>query len=506
MTYDPGQPGAWHLGSASRLPPVNIDAERALLGAMLANPKVIDRLPDHLAAEHFAYPEHACVFAAIRRRHDGGGVADVVSLRAELEHAPALTAVGGGAYLATLLTCTVGITNAGEYARVVFDCWQRRELIEACEVACNAAFGTDGDTPVTEAMERLDGELLSIAGGVNGSEPVSAARAAEKAMEAMLSARDRKGALAGLSYGYAGLDRMTGGLRPKQLVTIGARPSMGKTALALGIAIGAARSLQAVHGEGGPPRVLFISAEMGAGDIMARAIAAEAGLPLDTMTRAARREEDGQLHQLTDREVAQLADASVRLGRLPLTFEEGVNTVAGIRAVARRMKRRGALDLVVIDYLGLLRASLNAQRQNKVQEITELTWGLKTMARDLDVPVVLLSQLSREVERREDKTPMLSDLRDSGSIEQDSDIVMFLYRAHYYLMRNPPPPRGEKEAGEKYEARLLAHAQAVRESEGRGTIIIAKQRQGRIGPVRMRFSDHLAWFYDDSERPPGGGD
>jgi replicative DNA helicase len=212
----------------------------------------------------------------------------------------------------------------------------------------------------------------------------------------------------------------------------------------------------------------------------------------------------GRFRQLTDDEVRQLGDAGLRLGQLPLLFEGQVNTVAGIRARARRMKRRGGLDLVVVDYLGLLRGSREAQRQGKVQEISELTLQLKALAVDLDVPVVLLSQLSREVEKREDKTPALSDLRDSGSIEQDSDLVMFLFRAHYYLMRNPPPPQSERETGEKYEARLLAHARAVAESEGRGTVIIAKQRQGRIGPVRMRWADELTWFYDDSERPPGG--
>lgn len=486
------------LGSL-RTPPVNLEAEQALLGALLANNKALDRVGESLQPGHFAHPAHARIFEAIRRRVDAGQVADIVTLRAEFENAGTLGEVGGVAYLGQLLTAVVGIINAAEYARVIEDCWRRRQLIDACEVAAGRAYGVEPDSTTAEAVEALEADLLRIAENVAARPMQTADVAAEAAIQAMLAALAREGGLTGVTTGYAGLDRMTGGLRPGDFWVIGARPSMGKTALALGIAARAAAA---------KANVLFVSAEMAAPAVMARLIAAQAGLPLTAMTRGeieAPRPEgapEGEplaRRKLTDREADRLAEAALLVGKLPLVFDDACNTVPGIRARARRMKRRGGLDLIVVDYLGRLRGSDLARRQNRVNEISELTSDLKAMAMELGVPVLLLSQLSREVEKRDDKTPNLSDLRDSGSIEQDADVVGFLYREHYYLTRNAPVRR-PKEKGEEFDARLDEWRHAVERSKGKGLLILAKQRQGAIGPVRLRFRDHLTWFSDDSER------
>lgn len=476
-----------------RLPPASLEAEQALLGALLANNKALDRVPG-LEARHFADGVHGHIFTAIKRQIDAGRLADAVTMRQVLQHDMALDDVGGAAYLAQLLGSMVGIVNAGEYGRAIRDAWLRREIINHCQVAMERAFGADAqDLQAGEILGALDADIAELArDGATGDAPRESAAVADQVMQGFQRAVERRGGLAGVTSGYAGIDRMTGGFMPGQLILVGARPAMGKTALSAGIATRAAAA---------GARVLYISAEMLAQDVLARATAAVAGLPVTAALRAGFEDEMGRWQAIEGNspDAHALAAAARRLKALPLLWDDAArHTAASIRQKARAMRRRGGLDLIVVDYLGRLQPSQRAAGfRNRVIEVGEMARDLKMLALELQVPVVLLSQLSRSLESRDDKRPVLSDLRDSGEIEQEADIVGFLYREHYYLVGAKPVKRGN-ESGEKFDDRLNEWATALSASAGRGEFIIAKQRQGPTGPVRLRFQDTRAWFFDDN--------
>ena len=483
------------FGQSMRLPPANLEAEQALLGALLANNKAYERVAEFLLPEHFADAIHALIYTAIRRRIEAGQLADVVTLRAEFESNGSIEEVGGARYLVDLLSSMVGIINAGEYGRVIADNWLRRQIIDVGTQAVNRAFGAEPDLTAADVLERADSDLLALSrdrstGGVRDGNQVVASL-----MQDVAAAVRRRGALPGVTWGFGGLDRMTGGLRAGQFALLGARPSMGKTSLALAVAQSAAR---AGH------RVLFVSAEMRAEAVAARALAAAAGVPMSVVTRGGI-DRGGVWHPLRDDavEIEMLRDAGEEMGRLPIAWDDSAFTIPTIRARARRMQREpGGLGLIVVDYLGRIRPSADAQRQGSVAAVTELSSGFKDLAMQLGVPVLLLSQLNRQVEAREDKTPVMSDLRDSGALEQDADLILFLYRAHYYLTRNEPRRRAN-ERGADYLQRVNEWNEAVDRERGKGTIIVAKQRQGPIGPVRVRFDDDTAQFSDEPAQMGG---
>ncbi|MGX9966084.1 replicative DNA helicase [Roseomonas sp. F4] len=489
-------------GLAAREPPVNLAAEQSLLGALLSNPKVYDKVAEMLRPEHFADAVHARLYAAIQRRCEAGQIADAVTLRAEFENDELLKDAGGARYLGDLLVATVGIINAPDYARVIRDLWLRREIVDVCGAAIDRAYGSvDGELTAAQVLEAADEGLMRLTSSDSAETARDGHVVADSLMRQVDAVVERRGALAGVTTGFRGLDRMTGGLRPGQLVLLGARPSMGKTSLALRITIASATAGN---------RVLFISAEMLAEEVMARAVSAQARLPLSVLTSGGLIDpESGQWRSLERGapELDAVAIASVQIGRLPIVWDDGVFTVPGIRARARRMQRQpGGLSLIVVDYLSCLEASGAAQKQANaaLASVSEISKGLKRLAKQLRVPVLLLSQLNRKVEDRLDKTPNLADLRDSGALEQDADLVLFLIRQHYYLTRAEPRRRDNEKAADFEDRCRMWEADVARE-RGRGTIIVAKQRQGPIGPVRVRFNDATAEFTD--ERPDeGGGD
>lgn len=482
---------------AQRLPPASLEAEQALLGALLANNKAYDRVAEFLRPHHFADAAHGLVYAAIARRCDAGQLADAITLRQEMDASGELEAVGGGQYVAQLLASMVGIVNAGEYGKTILDCWTRRQIIEAAEQAALAAYGAEGELDGMAIANRLDGALLELTAG-SSQRLKTMEEVARASYAGVVAAAARGGGISGITWGYSRLDAMTGGMHPGQLIVIGARPSMGKTALAAGIAT---RAAAAGH------RGLFVSAEMLAKGVVDRVLAAVSGLPLGAVTRGAIEGQDGVFRSFAagGREMNTLALTTRRLSQMPLLWDDAPSIpLPAIRARARAMKRKGGLDFVVVDYLGMLAASPGAKRQNRVYEVMELTAGLKSLAKELEVPVVLLSQLSRGVEGREEKTPNLSDLRDSGTIEQDADVVGFIHREHYYLKRNKPTRKGN-EGAEAFDARTSQWHDDLDRAEGRATLILAKQRQGPVGPVRLRFQDDLTWFFNEhaeGEREP----
>lgn len=489
------------FGQSLRQPPQNQAAEQSVLGALLANNRAYDRVQEFLRPEHFADPVNARIYEALARRIDAGQLADIVTLRQEMEASGEIAELGGAAYLARLLSATVGIINAGEYGQVIKDAWLRRELIALGEDAVNAGFGGDAEGGAAALIEATEARLYALgeaAGDAGGAaDLIGADAAAEVAMGDFWRVLESETGLVGVTTGYHDLDRMTGGLQPGQLWVIGARPSMGKTAFGAGMA---ARCAAAGH------RVLFVTAEMLAPEISKRVQAAVAGLPLQVMTRGRIIDPDSNNMRKPDAdEIHRLMEAKRLVSGLQPRLEwlqRAGPTVPMIRSVARRLKRRGGLSLVLLDYLGLMRASANAQRQNRVAEVTEITGGLKGLAVELEVPVVALSQLSRETEKRDDPTPRMSDLRDSGSIEQDADVIGFLHREHYYLSRHAPVQR-EKEKADDFVARQEAWVERVDATKGWADLILAKQRQGPTGRVRMRFSDRQAWFFDE-HRQDGG--
>jgi replicative DNA helicase len=486
--------------SALRVPPASLEAEQALLGALLANNLAFDRVSDLLKPDHFADGAHGRLYALIAREIEAGRRCSAVTLGALVDQDPglvdALAAHGGvRGYLAGLVAAHVGIINVADYGRVVRDCWVRRQAIEIGEALVNAAHGGDDavapDAPAV--LEAAEAALFALGEhGAGARRVVSIAEAAAAAIDAAEDAGRRGDGLVGVTTGYAALDRMTAGWRPGQFIVMAGRPSMGKTALGLGCAARAAAAGK---------RVLFISIEMPAAELAGRLVAAMAGLDAQVMVRGQMPRENGTgFRAVTGGEAQTIADAQARLASLPLIIDDAPTaTVAAIRTAARRAMRKGGLDLVVVDYLGKVSASDQARRMhNRVHEVSEIARDLKATAKALRVPVLCLAQLNRGVEGRDDKRPGLSDLRDSGEIEQEADVVLFLHREHYYLTRHPPK-RNAKEGDDAFAAREEQWHRAVLSEQGRAEVIVAKQRGGRVGGTRLRFADSLTWFTDESE-------
>ncbi|GAN77069.1 replicative DNA helicase DnaB [Acidisphaera rubrifaciens HS-AP3] len=480
------------LGLSQRQPPANLQAEQALLGALLANNRAYERVSEFLQPEHFADPVHGRIFRAIGRRIEAGHLADAVTLRAEFEHSGALDEVGGTAYLAQLLSAMVGIINAGEYGRAIHDTWLRRQLIDIGETVVNHAFGANPELDGAQQIETAEQSLFDLAH--NGGEQrgfVTFERALADAIEGAERAFKRAGHVAGLSTGLRDIDAKMGGMHPSDLMILAGRPGMGKTALATKIAFGAARAIQAEAASGAEdvrPRgaVAVFSLEMSAEQLATRLLAEESRVSGD----AIRRGEIGQ------RDFDRFVQVSRELAGLPIHIDDTpALTLSAMRTRCRRLKRTQGLSLIVVDYLQLMRPAAGTRPENRVLEISQITQGLKAIAKELAVPVLALSQLSRAVESREDKRPMLSDLRESGTIEQDADVVMFVYRDDYYLnMRQPKLMTFDDET--KFQA---AHAkwQADMESvHNKAELIIAKQRHGPTGKIDLFFEAEFTRFTD----------
>ncbi len=475
-----------------RLPPSNLAAEQALLGALLANNKAFEKVADFLAAEHFADPVHGRIFSTIARRIEAGQLADVVTLKAELEHADALAEVGGTAYLAQLLAAMVGIINAAEYGRAVHDAWVRRQLIDIGETLVNDAFGgEDGALDGRGQIEQAESALFKLAerGGAEGG-PITFERALASAIELAEHAFHRVGGVSGLTTGLRDLDAKTGGMHPSDLLILAGRPGMGKTALATKIAFGAARSLlDAARADGNAvPKgaVIIFSLEMSADQLATRLLAEEARVSGERIRRG----------EIGNREFDRFVQVSRDLQALPLLIDDTpAITMSALRTRCRRLKRTQGLSLVVVDYLQLMRPALGTRPENRVLEISMITQGLKAIAKELAVPVLALSQLSRSVESREDKRPLLSDLRESGSIEQDADAVMFVYRDEYYLQQRAPKQMAFDNE-EKFQSALEKWQRDMEEVHNKAELLLEKQRHGPTGRIPLFFEAEFTRFAD----------
>jgi replicative DNA helicase len=480
------------LGLSQRLPPSNVQAEQALLGALLANNKAYERVSEFLAPEHFADPIHGRIYQAISRRVEAGQLADAVTLKTEFEHSGVLEEVGGTAYLAQLLTAMVGIINAGEYGRAVHDAWLRRQLIDIGETVVNNAFGADPELDGPKQIEAAEQSLFDLSndGGTSGGF-VTFERALTDAIIGAERSFRRSGHVSGLSTGLRDLDSKMGGLHPSDLLILAGRPGMGKTALATKIAFGAAKALVGEARVADPnalpkAHVAIFSLEMSAEQLATRLLSEEAQISSDRIRR-------GDIGQ---RDFDKFVQVSREIANLPIDIDDTpAITLSALRTRCRRLKRTRGLALIVVDYLQLMRPSAGTRPENRVLEISQITQGLKAIAKELAVPVLALSQLSRQVENREDKRPQLSDLRESGTIEQDADAVMFVYRDEYYLAQRTPKQMGF-ESEDKFQASLEKWQQDMEAVHNKAELIIAKQRHGPTGTIPLFFEAEFTRFGD----------
>ncbi|MGH6717693.1 MAG: replicative DNA helicase [Alphaproteobacteria bacterium] len=473
--------------------PHNLEAEQALLGALLVDNGAIDRVSGYLTAEHFHQPVHGRIYSAIVNLVERGQLADPITLKAYFERDGALADIGGAEYLMRLAASAVSIINVDDYGHQIHDVALRRSLIRIGEGIVTTAYDYEVDDPATRQIESAEQRLFDLAehGQIEGGF-VPLNRSLAGAIEIAERAYRRESRVTGVATGLIDLDNLLGGLHPSDLVVLAARPGMGKTALATNIAFNAARAYRAESGPDGRPATIegavvgFFSLEMSAEQLASRMLAEESGVPSDSLRKGSLKAEQWE----------RLVEASQRLNRLPFFIDDTpALSVAALRTRARRLKRVHNLGLVVVDYLQLARPSNARGYDNRVQEVTEITQGLKAMAKELDVPVLALSQLSRAVEQREDKRPQLSDLRESGSIEQDADVVMFIYRDEYYLKSSEPKPRAsEDESSGAFQERYGRWQQRLEHAKGVTDIIVAKHRHGPTGNVELYFEDRTTKF------------
>ncbi len=471
------------FGLSQRLPPSNVQAEQALLGALLANNRAYERVSEFLSPDHFADPIHGRIFTAIARRIEAGQLADAVTLKAEFEHAGILDEVGGTAYLTQLLTAMVGIINAGDYGRAVYDTWMRRQLIDVGETVVNNAFGADPELDGLKQIEAAEQSLFNLAadGGATGGF-ITFERALTGAILGAEKAFRQQGGVSGLTTGLRDLDNKMGGMHPSDLLILAGRPGMGKTALATKIAFGAARALMAEARVGDPnglpkQQVAIFSLEM----------SEESRISGDRIRR-------GEIGQ---RDFDRFVQVSREIAALPIQIDDTpAITMSALRTRCRRLKRTKGLAFVVVDYLQLMRPAAGTRPESRVLEISQITQGLKALAKELAIPVMALSQLSRAVESRDDKRPQLSDLRESGSIEQDADAVMFVYRDEYYLAQREPKDVAFDGNSEKFGTAMEEWKRKMEVAHNRADLIIAKQRHGPTGTIPLLFEAEFTRFGD----------
>jgi replicative DNA helicase len=468
-----------------RVAPHNIEAEQALLGAILVNNEALYRVSDFLEARHFYEPIHQKIYELSSQLVRAGKVASPVTLKTFL---PGDADIGGltiSQYLARLAAEATTVINAQDYGRTIYDLSVRRALIVIGEDMVNEAYDAPVDFAPAKQIEEAERRLYEVAesGRYEGGFQAFS-QALTTAVDMAAKAYQRDGKLSGIATGLHDLDSKMGGLQPSDLIIVAGRPGMGKTALATNIAYNVAKAWQGEVRPDGHITTMnggivgFFSLEMSAEQLATRIIAERTAIPSSTIRRGGISESDFEA----------IRDISLELQNMKFFVDEtGGLSIAQLAARARRLKRQRGLDLLVIDYIQLLQGSTRRSQDNRVQEITEITTNLKALAKELNVPIVALSQLSRQVESRDDKRPQLSDLRESGSIEQDADVVLFVYREEYYLQNKEPRPNTEEHA--KWMVEIAA-------AHGKAEVIIGKQRHGPTGTVQLQFEGSVTRFSD----------
>lgn len=465
-----------------RLAPHNVEAEQALLGALLVNNEAFYRVSDFLEPEHFYEQIHGEIYAVCGKIIRAGKTATPITAKTHLPQ-EVVDDVTMAQYLARLAAEATTVLNAYDYGRSVYDLAIRRSLILVGEEVVDTAYDSDVESTPDKQIEEAEKRLFDLAergrydGGFQGFNI-----ALRDAIDMAGEAYTRDGSLSGTSTGLTDLDRLMGGMQKSDLIILAARPAMGKTSLATNIAFHVARNYKAETLPDGNMKTInggavgFFSLEMSAEQLATRILAEQAEISSSDIRR-------GNIHES---QFSKLVDTSNLMSEIPLFIDDtgGIN-IAQLMARARRLKRQKGLDLLIVDYLQLLSGSSKRSNDNRVQELTEITTSLKGLAKELEVPIVALSQLSRQVESRDDKRPQLADLRESGSIEQDADVVLFVYRDEYYL-KNKEPKEGTPEH--------LTWQSEMEMVYGRADVIISKQRHGPTGTVQLAFEAQYTRF------------
>ena len=473
--------------------PHNIEAEQQLLGAILVNNDIYDRISSLVRAEHFHDPVHQRIFEIASARIQKNALASPVTLKAFMEEDEGLKELGGPAYLARLAGAAISSYAARDYAQMIYELAVRRDLITLGQDIAARAAQMDVESEPKDQIVDAEQRLYKLAEqGVAERGFQSFLKAVTDAVNVANAAYQRDGGLAGISCGLTDLDKKLGGLHPSDLIILAGRPSMGKTSLATNIAFNIAKAWKrgtrpdGTEGTVNGGVVGFFSLEMSAEQLAARILSEASEVPSEQIRRG----------DMTEEEFRRFVEAAKALESCPLYIDDTpALPISQVAARARRLKRTHGLDVLMVDYLQLLKG---ASRESRVQEVSEITQGLKAIAKELDIPVVALSQLSRQVESRDDKRPQLSDLRESGSIEQDADVVMFVYRDEYYREREKP---GD------HDLEAMAKWQEIMEKvHGKAEVIIGKQRHGPIGTVELSFEGRFTRFGNLVQPWQQGGD
>ncbi|WP_228156878.1 replicative DNA helicase [Fuscovulum blasticum] len=464
--------------------PHNIEAEQQLLGAILVNNDIYDRIASLIRSEHFFDPVHARIFEIASARIQKNALASPVTLKAFMEDDGGLKELGGASYLVRLAGSAISAFAARDYAQMIYDLAVRRELMQLGRDITDKAAKVEVDSEPREQITEAEQRLYKLAEqGATERGFQSFLKAVTDAVNVANAAYQRGGGLAGISTGLVDLDKKLGGLHESDLLILAGRPSMGKTSLATNIAFNIAKAYRRGRKADGSEGAVeggvvgFFSLEMSAEQLAARILSEASEVPSEQIRRG----------DMTETEFRRFVDAAKDLEACPLYIDDTpALPISQVAARARRLKRTHGLDVLMIDYLQLLKGSSRASEANRVQEVSEITQGLKAIAKELNIPVIALSQLSRQVESREDKRPQLSDLRESGSIEQDADVVMFVFREEYYKER-------EKPADHELE-KMAAWQQVMEQCHGKAEVIIGKQRHGPIGTVELSFEGRFTRF------------
>ena len=455
--------------------PSNLEAEQALLGSILVNNDIIDEVSTIINPNSFYDPAHTKIYEVIETLNNKGMIANPITLKNYFEKDNMLDDVGGTEYLVKLTRFSSSTKQAIDYSKVIHEMYLRRELILISDQLSSETLNTK-EQSAENIIESTEKSLFDLA--ERGSFTQSFLKfnqALDQTIEmATLAMKNDKG-IVGVPTGLTDLDEKLGGLHKSDLIIIAGRPSMGKTALATNIAYHAAQTLM---GRQEKSSVAFFSLEMSSEQLSTRILSEQAKIKSDDIRRG----------KVTEEEINRYIETSRNIYNLPLFIDETpAITIATLSNRARRIKRLFGLNLIVVDYIQLMRANASNRNDSRVQEISEITQGLKALAKELSVPVLALSQLSRSVEQRDDKQPQLSDLRESGSIEQDADVVMFVYREAYYLERKQP------------KLGSIEHAEwqsKMNDVNGLADIILGKQRHGPTGTVKVEFEGIYTKFKD----------
>ncbi len=461
--------------------PHSIEAEQQLLGAILTNNDLFDSIASIIKAEHFYDPVHRLIYETASARIAQNALASPVTLKTFLADDPGLKELGGPAYLLKLAGAAISGFAARDYAKLIYDLAVRRELIKVGKNIADGAAKVDVDSDAEEQLVEAEKALYALAEqGSSDRGFTSFVKAVTEAVNSANAAYQRDGALSGISTGLVDLDKKLGGLHPSDLLILAGRPSMGKTSLATNIAYNIAKAYRKGRKPDGSEGAVeggvvgFFSLEMSAEQLAARILSEAAEVPSEQIRRG----------DMTEQEFRRFVEAATRLESCPLFIDDTpALPISQVAARARRLKRTSGLDALIVDYLQLLRGT--GRGDNRVQEIGEISMGLKAIAKELNIPVIALSQLSRTVESRDDKRPQLSDLRESGSIEQDADVVMFVFREEYYVEREKPS---------EDSANFAEWQDRMNRLHGKAEVIIGKQRHGPIGTVDLSFEGQFTRF------------